>query len=49
MSANEFRRQVDAAMSAIRDLMEEYALKDKSSIKLVQGRIVGLDKDIDDK
>ncbi len=46
LSANEFRRQVDTAMSAIRDLMDEYALKDKSSIKLVQGRIVGLDKNI---
>ena len=43
LSANEFRKQVDAAVAAMRDLMEEYALREKPSAKLAQGRIVGLD------
>lgn len=28
LSANEFRKQVDAAVAAMRDLMEEYALRE---------------------
>ena len=43
LSANEFRKQVDAAVAAMRDLMEEYALREKPSAKLAQGRIIGLD------
>lgn len=46
LSANEFKKQVDAAMASMRELMEKNLLTNKSSVKLVQGRMIGLeDKD----
>ncbi len=39
LSANEFKKQVDAAMAAMRELMEKNALVNRSSVKLAQGRI----------
>ncbi len=44
LSADEFRKQVDAAIAAMRSLIDEYALRDKSTVKLVQGKITGLDE-----
>ena len=43
LSASEFRKQVDAAVGAMRKLIEEYALRDKPSSKLAEARISGLD------
>lgn len=43
LSASEFRKQVYAAVGAMRKLIEEYALRDKPSSKLAEARISGLD------
>lgn len=44
LSAEEFKKQVNAAMDAMRELIEKNSLVNKPSVKLAEGRKTGLDE-----